>query len=115
MTALYRKEKENILSEEFKGKDILSVCETFDAAPFLHVLNKPECKSLRVYFGMSDDLKIHTIFVGVTEDNQDMLPVAVAGTTAMAANTGGTEDEEQGNIIIEEGVSCPPLCPDPVL
>lgn len=93
MTALYRLQKENILSDPFKGKDILSICETFDAAPFLTVLNKPECKSLRIYFGMSADLKVHAIVVGVNEREEEMLD--------------GNES------IIEDGVLCPPICPKP--
>jgi len=92
MTALYRLQKENILSDLFKGKDILSICETFDAAPFLTVLNKPECKSLRIYFGMSADLKVHAIVVGVNQNNEEML---------------------QGDSIIEVGAPCPPVCPTP--
>ncbi len=92
MTALYRLQKENILSDPFKGKDILSICETFDAAPFLTVLNNPECKSLRIYFGMSADLKVHAIIVGVNENNEEIL---------------------QGDSIIEEGIQCPPICPKP--
>ena len=65
MTTLYRQQKENILSPEYRDKNILSICETFDAAPFLTVLAKPGCVSLRIYYGMSDDLKVHAIIVGV--------------------------------------------------
>lgn len=92
MTALYRSQKENILSDSFKGKDILSISETFDSAPFLTVLNKPECKSLRIYFGMSDDLRIHAIIVGVNANNEEIL---------------------EGENIIEDGIICPPICPPP--
>lgn len=109
MTTLYRQEKENILSPEYKGKNILSICETFDAAPFLQILNNPLCKSLRVYFGMSDDLKVHAIFVGVNEKNEDMLPAAVSGTSGLTSD----ETTEDGSIIVEEGILCPPNCPPP--
>lgn len=93
MTALYRQEKENILSDGFKGKDILSFSETFDADSFQAVLDKPGCMKLRTYFGMSDDLKIHLITVGVNEKGEEML------------------DGDQS--IMEEGATCPPVCPPP--
>jgi hypothetical protein len=93
MTALYRKEKENILSGGYKGKDILSYSETFDADSFLAVLNKPGCMKLRTYFGMSTDFKIHLITVGVNADDAEML-----------------EGDES---ILETGALCPPVCPPP--
>ena len=93
MTALYRKEKENILSDEYKGKDILSFSETFDADSFLAVLNKPGCTKLRTYFSMGPDLKIHLITVGVNAEGVEML--------------------EGNESILEDGVVCPPICPTP--
>jgi hypothetical protein len=106
MTTLYRQEKENILAAEYKGKDILSLCETFDAVPFVNMLNNPLCKSMRVYFGMSADLKVHTIFVGVNANNEDMLPL-ISVSSATETPTGDTDP------ILEDGISCPPICPPP--
>jgi hypothetical protein len=93
MTALYRQQKENILSDEYKGKDILSFSETFDAEAFRTLLSKEGCKSLRIYFGMDDGLKIHLITVGVNVNDEEML----AGD----------------DVAIEEGATCPPICPPP--
>ena len=93
MTKLYREQKEKILAAEFKGKDILSFSQTFDADSFRAVLNKPGCTKLRTYFGMSDDLNIHLITVGVNEKEEEML----------------TGDDS----ILEEGIQCPPVCPPP--
>ena len=101
MTALYRQQKENILSQEYKGKDILSICETFDSEPFTSVLSKPECKKLRIYFGMSEDLKVHVIFVGVNENNEDLLPAVSTPGTTITFDIG------------EQGQLCPPICPPP--
>lgn len=97
MTAHYRKEKEVILGAPYQGKDILAISESFDAAVFNTVLNQPGCKSLRIYYGMSDDLKVHAIIVGVNEKNEDMLP-------ADGVNLADPP-------IIEEGLRCPPICP----
>ena len=93
MTKLYRQQKENILADEFKGKDILSFSETFDAESFRTVLSKPGCTKLRTYFGMSDDLKVHVITVGVNANDEEML------------------DGDQS--ILEDGIQCPPYCPPP--
>ena len=107
MTTLYRKEKENILADPYKGLNILSNSETFDAAPFLTLLGKPECKSLRIYFGMGDDLKIHAIIVAVNANNEDILPLIASGSGAPASSLDDPGD------IVEEGISCPPACPPP--
>ena len=104
MTGLYRQHKENILSGEFKGKNILSFSETFDAEAFRTILSKKDCKSLRIYFGMSEDKKVHAIIVGVNENNEDMLPTVKPGP-------GSTANLAVGSEIIEQGQLCPPVCP----
>lgn len=93
MTETYRREKENILNSQYQGKDILPNLETFDAAPFREVLNKPGCTSLRIYLGMNDDLKVRIIAVGVNENGEEIL--------------------DGNNSIVEEGTPCPPYCPPP--
>ena len=100
MTTLYRNQKDNILKQELIGKSLLPLSETFDAAAFSAVLSNPDCKSLRIYYGMSDDLKVHAIIVGVNEKDEDIIP---AQTTigSISGNTG----------LIEVGIQCPPQCP----
>ncbi len=112
MTALYRQQKENILSPAYQGKDILSISETFDAVPFLTVLGNPDCKGIRVYYGMSEDLKIHAIIVGVNANNEDILP-ATQNTESANNITGNNIVTDDDEIIIEEGQSCPPICAPP--
>jgi hypothetical protein len=99
MTELYRREKQNILKDEYKGKDLLSISETFDGTTFLTILAKPGCKNLRIYYGMTADLKIHAIIVGVNEKNEDLLPETQSTIVT-------TE-----NVLGEQGILCPPLCP----
>ena len=43
MTARYRAEKENILVDAYKGKKLLSICETFNRAAFDQTLALPDC------------------------------------------------------------------------
>lgn len=105
MTALYRAEKENILAPAYQGQNILSICETFNRAEFDYVLAQTGCVGLRVYFGMTEQLKVKVIVVGVDADNKDILP------SSQAALDG--DDDPSG--IIEYGRPCPEHCPDPEL
>lgn len=100
MTTRYRAEKENILADAYKGKDLLSLCETFDRAALDQTLALPGCVRLRVYYGMDAALKVHAILVGVNSSDQDILPPA--GASAMLLDEGD---------VIEEGQLCPPACP----
>lgn len=106
MTALYRAQKENILAPDYKGKDILSICETFDRTIFDTILAEKDCTYLRVYFGMDPDLKIKVILVGVDSKGQDILP---------AQNSEAKEGDDPTGYIGEEGLPCPTYCPVPPL
>jgi hypothetical protein len=100
MTALYRREMSKIPGYPFMDENILPICETFDRAAFDALLNQEGCTSVRIYYGMSDDLKIHAIVVGVNSDNEDILPV-----------TGIAEVSNTDEVIIEEAFRCPDYCP----
>jgi len=97
MTELFRSERENILKTEFQGDDVLPICETFERQAFDTLLGKTGCESLRIYYGMSEDFKIHAIIVAVDENGADMLP--------------GTSLTEEDDDIVENGNRCPDLCP----
>lgn len=105
MTARYRAEKENILAPEYKGKNILSICETFNRAEFDYVLAQEGCAGLRFYFGMTEELKVKVIVVGVTSDNKDILP---SSSVVLAEGDGGKG-------IVEYGRPCPDYCPETLL
>ena len=100
MTLLYRGEMNNILATPYEGKGILPICETFDRAAFDNLLAETGCTAVRVYYGMSDDLKVHAIIVGVNSNNEDILPPS--------GNTIGTEGDP---VILEEATRCPDDCP----
>jgi len=107
LNARYRQHHENILKEAYQGQNILPLSETFDRYAVDTVLEKPGCTGLRVYYGMTEDLAVHAVMVGVDENNRDILPVTT-GTSAAAA---GETDEEDG-FILERAIRCPDLCPD---
>ena len=99
MIALYKEQKENILKQEFQGKNLLPISETYEIADFARLIAEPGCVRLRIYYGMGTDLNVHAIIVGVNQNNEDILP-----STAMGVSS--TEP-----IIIEDGLRCPPECP----
>ena len=93
MTTLYRQKKVSNQIQEQKGKVLPALSETFEASDLLAFLSRPGVKALRVYYGMSSDLQLRLILVGVNENNEDIL--------------------EGREAILERGILCPPLCPPP--
>src|SRR4051794_32757071 len=93
MTTAYRASKDAIVKEEYSESNLLAVCETFDRSAFDTLLSQEGCVSLRIYFGMNDDLKIHAIVVGVNESDEDQLPGAGSFK------------------IVEQAIRCPSNCP----
>lgn len=99
MTALYRKEMNQILAEPFKGQNILSICETFEKKDLLSLFNKPGCEKVRIYYGMDETLSVHAILVAVNNNNEDILPSLEKSDSV----------EEQD--ILEHADKCPVYCP----
>jgi hypothetical protein len=99
MTTLYRSQRENILKTNFQNQSILPLSETYDKLPFATIMAKQGCTGLRIYYGMTEDLKVHAIIVGVNAEGEDMLP---------PENAILETDEED---IIERGNRCPDICP----
>lgn len=98
MTSRFRSQRENILNTEYQGQDLLPFSESFDRAAFDTLLNKAEAAGLRIYYGMDEYLKIHTIIVATDANGDDILPQSLTG-----------EEED----IIENGNRCPTICPEP--
>lgn len=96
MTTPYRTLREQIIAPAYKGQDILALSETFDRSALDRLLAQPECKSIRIYYGMDAQLKVHSILVGVDGDGKDILP----------KSSDATDGE-----IMEEGIRCPSVCP----
>ena len=93
MTTLYRQKKVSNQIQEQKGKSLPPLSETFEASDLLAFLSRPGVVALRFYYGMSADLQLHIILVGVNANNEDIL--------------------EGDQAIMERGNQCPPLCPPP--
>lgn len=100
MTSLYRTMYEQILNPAYQNQGILALSEAFDRNAFDVLLAKPGCSGLRIYYGMSTDLKVHAVIVPYDADGKDILP---ATTSALLT----TEED-----IVERGNRCPDICPD---
>jgi len=103
MTGRYRDQKGNILKPEYEKSEILAISETFQKASVDAVINQEGCAGMRIYFGMSEDLNIHSILIGVNDQGEDLLPVAGA---KMAMG----ESVLSSPPIIENAQRCPPTC-----
>lgn len=99
MTSLYRKEMNEILAGPYQNKGILAICETVDKDCLQKLLNKPGCEKIRIYYGMREDLGVHSILVAVNANDEDMIPVKGSG------NDSTTDD------ILDENKKCPTYCP----
>lgn len=99
MTTAYRTNREAILDENYRNREILPLSETFNRTAIDALLSEDGCAGVRIYFGMDEWEKVHCILVGVTENNEDILP----GVSVTA--------DEDDPVIIEVGQRCPPTCP----
>ena len=101
MITAYRKLSPEILEPAYRNQGILATCETLDSDLVQQLLAQPGCVGMRIYFGMDEKHRIHSIIVGVNAENQDILP---ATTEALAGDEG---------LIIENADRCPIVCPPP--
>lgn len=102
MTKKFRDDKDKIVKDEYKGKHLISNCESFDRAAFDALLQREDCKGVRIYYGMKqEDHKVHAIIVGFDEGGKDILPVD------------GIVMDGTNGYIIQDGTGCPTNCPPP--
>ncbi|MDB5200840.1 MAG: hypothetical protein JWQ27_249 [Ferruginibacter sp.] len=100
MTQKFRANRETILDATYKGLDILPLNETFNRDAFDALLATDGAEAIRLYYGMTEDLDIHAIFVAVNADNEDLLPPATP-----------SESETAQPVIMQTGQRCPTTCP----
>jgi hypothetical protein len=96
MISDYKANREVILAEDYKGKDILAYSETFDVDAILTLIANTLCRKMRIYYGMDETKKVHAILVAADGDDKDILPIDPGIQTPM---------------IVEDGVRCPTQCP----
>lgn len=102
MTKRFREEKDAIVKEEHKGKHLVPHCESFDREAFDRLLQREDCKGVRIYYGMKEgEHNVHAIIVGIDAEGKDILP------------RNGVAMDATDPIIIENGQPCPTDCPPP--
>jgi hypothetical protein len=100
MTKKFREQKDKIVKDEYKDKHLLPICESFDRAAFDKLLQREDCKGVRIYYGMkADDQRLHAIIVGFDGEGKDILPV------------NGIAMDGTDPIIVDNGQICPTYCP----
>lgn len=103
----FKKEKDKIVKDEYKGKHLLPYSETFDRSVIDFLLAQPGCASLRIHFGMEEDDKVSLVIVGVDANGNDILtPVALNEASSTTETVTTLTDP-----IVENGTKCPPVCP----
>lgn len=98
LTTRYRSNRELVLVPAHRQKNVLPVSETFDRAAIESLLAKRGCASVRVYYGMDDQLRVHAVLVPADAQGNDILP-----------NTAAAGDREADGIV-ERGQRCPDIC-----
>ena len=94
MTTRFRTAIQSMLKPEYAGLDILPISETFKKSIFVKLHRQAECVAIRSYLGMDENKHVRLIFVGVDDNNNDIL----------------ASGNEQGDHIFEYGQRCPPIC-----
>lgn len=93
MTMRYRADMPEIIKEEYLDASIFPISETFQKGIFSELAAQDGCVAIRSYLGMDEQQHVKLIFVGVNDNNEDILP----------------GDDEPG-LIFEYGNRCPPIC-----
>ena len=94
MITRYRAHMQSMLKPEFSSICILPICETFKKSIFEVLAMQSGCVAIRSYLGMDANKLVRLLFVGVDDNNNDILASA----------------NEQGGHIFEYGQRCPPIC-----
>lgn len=85
----YRDNLTKMLTPDFEKSLLYS--ETFDVEAIRKLIGQEGCVSFRAYYGMNNENKVCSIFVGVSENGEDILNGA-------------------DSLIVENGDTCPPIC-----
>ncbi|HYH14988.1 MAG TPA: hypothetical protein VD794_07205 [Flavisolibacter sp.] len=97
----FKEKKGQLINPGIKVQDVIPDSETFDRAAIDRLLALPGCVGIRIYTGMDDEDKLHSILVGVNDKGEDLI---------IPSNTVGLTAENDG-VVVEDAVRCPPHCP----
>lgn len=111
MAKKFKDNRDRINIPDQPVSDLLPISETFSRDAFDALLAQPDCQSVRIYYSMDDDLKVHAIVVGVDGNDRDIISSAssVSSATTTTDTTSATTLDDP--VIIEDARRCPPNCP----
>jgi hypothetical protein len=102
MKQLYGQNVELILDPAFRNQNILVTSETFNPDIIDAITNVTGYAGFRIYYGMSDDLKVHAMLIATDANGNDILP---NDSSAKFAPSGGG-----AGVAGEDAQRCPPAC-----
>src|ERR1700722_17727168 len=94
MKQLYSINSQTILAPQFQNQNILVTSETFNADIIIAISNVTGFAGFRVYYGMSDDLKVHAMLVATDANGNDILPTDPSAKFVPADGGGGVIGED---------------------
>ena len=110
MVVRYAEKKDLILNPEAVVNNALPISETFRKDAIIEFLSKDYVHAIRIYYGMSEDMLVHAIIVGVDKDGNDILPKAPGHGHPGHGHPHPPGDGEDGEIF-EDAARCPSTCP----
>lgn len=93
------------LTSRFRANrpSFMPICETYDKASVLEMLNVESAVKLRVYMGEKSNGNVCTVLVAADEQGNDILPVQEDPIPSLVM------DEDA--LILDDAIRCPELCP----
>ena len=102
-TAGYRAEKAEFMTPDKIKEKEAKKGGFFGKDDLIELLNQKGCIGMRYYYGRNDDGSKNLVLVGVDEKGNDILPSSEKADFA-------AKNAEEGGIILERGLPCPPFC-----
>jgi hypothetical protein len=101
LKANFKLKKKDLINPKITATDVIPDSETFNRTAIDQLLALPGCVGIRIYSGLDDESKLHSILVGVNEKGEDLI---IPSTTTSLTEDGDGE-------VVEDGMRCPPNCP----
>jgi hypothetical protein len=101
LKAIFKEKKKDLINPKITATDVIPDSETFNRSAIDRLLALPGCVGIRIYTGMDEEDKLHSILVGVNDKGEDLI---IPSTTTSLTEEGEGE-------VVEDGIRCPPNCP----
>jgi len=105
LKANFKEKKGQLINPKIPATDVIPDSETFNREAIDRLLALPGCVGIRIYYGLDEEFKLHSILVGVDEQGNDLI-IPDTNTTSTTGLTAAGEGE-----VVEDGIRCPPHCP----